>query len=126
MATSSLFQAHPMRASPQGNSPVQTVLTSCPASPAYPSPWLPCATVICQNFLVLLGARPCTGSLCQPWAAPSPYLLPSTQLLARDVHTWQCTLALAEDPLPSQVLELGAGENSNSRYTCTASVPCPT
>ena len=44
MATSCLFQGHPMRASPEGNTPVQAVLTCCPASPAYPSPWLPCVT----------------------------------------------------------------------------------
>lgn len=126
MATSFLFQAHSMRASPQGNSPVQTVLTSCQPLLPTPAPGCPVPQGICQHFLVLLGARPCTGSLCQPRAAPLPTLLPSTQLLAGDVHTWQCTLALAEDPLPSQALELGAGEDSDSRYTCTASVPSPT
>ena len=48
----------------------------------------------------ILGACPCTGSLCQPRAAPLPTLLPSARPWDGEVCGWQCALALAEDPLP--------------------------
>ncbi|XP_052635600.1 antigen WC1.1-like [Harpia harpyja] len=57
------------------------------------------------------------------WQHRGPGLTMAEALLAGEVHTWQRTLALAEDPLPSQELEPGAGEDGDSSASMAQEPP---
>ena len=118
--TSSHSQGHPARSSPWRHGSVQAVMTS----PAYPSPWLPCAT----------GALPALALSLVPVLALEAYVSPGLLHCPRSYclpghGTGRCVAGSAlwpwlRTPFPGQAPERGAGTDTDCRYSRARPVSC--
>ena len=118
--TSSHSQGHPARSSPWRHGSVQAVMTS----PAYPSPWLPCAT----------GALPALALSLVPVLALEAYVSPGLLHCPRSCPlpghgTGRCVAGSAlwpwlRTPFPGQAPERGAGTDTDCRYSRARPVSC--